>query len=519
MRFSTSLKTFLSRSALAAVALLPLQAFAQSATAFLSAPQDSVTLRMAETRYKHSFKVSEAGQEKLVRISPTSRGNTMWLNLGKDSLAITYKGRDKERYTLSNGKDTVQLVFSFFSPPAHEPLVKKGTEEYGKQQYALAADFYQQALKATPTGAHTRTTYYNLACCYALLGQKEPALKALEQAVKAGYKNVAHLKRDSDLDILRKEKGYLQLVNKLEKTQAQLGDPFKAQLVTTDVHNFWKAYDAAAKHPAQKQEIFEKQYFGKASAGLQDYFENKIGSVELFMNNLVNKPAFFPAIRKNTLQVDAMKPAIYQSFQKMKELYPAATFPNVYFVIGRYNSAGTVSDNGLLIGIDQFSRSADVPLQELNLWERNNYNYVHNVPPLIAHELIHFIQSDRNDTTLLSNALTEGMADFIGELISGVNTNQRIHDFANPREKQIWEEFQKEMYLKRAYNWIANGNQERPDRPADLGYYMGYKICEAYYTKATDKKQAVKDILEMKDAKAFFEQSGYADKFLQANNR
>ncbi|GAA4310708.1 TPR end-of-group domain-containing protein [Nibribacter koreensis] len=404
-------------------------------------------------------------------------------------------------------------MFSFYTPPAHEAFNKKGTEEYNKKNYTQAIDQYQQAIKATPQGAHVRSTYYNIACCYALLGQKEPALKALQQAVKAGYKNVSHLKTDTDLDLLRKEKTYLQVVGQLEKQQAQLGDPLKAQLVTTDVHNFWKAYDLAAKNPTKQQEIFEQQYFGKASVGLQDYFQNKISSVELFLNNLNNKQAFFPAIRKNTLQVDAMKPAIYQSFQKMKELYPAATFPNVYFVIGRYNSAGTASDNGLLIGIDQFSRTEDVPLHELNLWERNNYNYVHNVPPLIAHELIHFIQSNQNDTTLLANALTEGMADFIGELISGVNTNKRIHDFANPRERQIWKEFKQEMYLQRAYNWIGNGNQERPDRPADLGYYMGYKICEAYYNKAQDKKQAIKDILEMKDAKAFFEQSGYAQKF------
>ncbi|MBC3540585.1 hypothetical protein H7U12_12905 [Rufibacter sp. H-1] len=468
---------------------------------------------MKESNLNYTFHVSEAGKETLIRINPKSRPNVLWVHTGKDSLAVRYRNNPREKFRLTNGKDTTQLVFSYFTSPAHEDLNKQGTDAYTKKNYPQAVALYQKAINATPNGAHVRSAYYNMACSYALMGQKAPALKALEQAVNAGYKNVAHLKKDTDLDILRQEKKYLQLVSRLEKQNAQLGDPLKAQLVTTDVHNFWKAYDLAAKNPARQQEIFEQEYFNKASVGLQDYFASKIGSVEQFLNNLNNKTAFFPAIRRNTLAVDTMKAGIYQSFQKMKELYPDATFPNVYFVVGRYSSAGTVSDNGLLIGIDQYSRSPEVPLHELSLWERNNFDYVKNVPPLVAHELIHFIQTDRNDTTLLSNALSEGMADFIGELISGMNANRRLHEFANPREKQVWEAFQKEMYLNRAYNWIANGSQERPDHPADLGYYMGYKICEAYYQKATDKKQAVKDILEIKDARAFFEQSGYADKF------
>jgi hypothetical protein len=49
-------------------------------------------------------------------------------------------------------------------------------------------------------------------------------------------------------------------------------------------------------------------------------------------------------------------------------------------------------------------------------------------------------------------------------------------------------------------------------RPADLGYYVGYKICEAYYQAARDKKQAVKDILEMKDFNEFLKDSGYEQK-------
>ena len=42
---------------------------------------------------------------------------------------------------------------------------------------------------------------------------------------------------------------------------------------------------------------------------------------------------------------------------------------------------------------------------------------------------------------------------------------------------------------------------------------MGYKICEAYYRAAKDKKQAMKDILEIKDFIQFLRDSGYEQKF------
>ena len=63
------------------------------------------------------------------------------------------------------------------------------------------------------------------------------------------------------------------------------------------------------------------------------------------------------------------------------------------------------------------------------------------------------------------------------------------------------------MWLNRANNWVGNSTQETAERPADLGYWVGHMICKAYYINASDKKQAVHDILHIKDYKAFYEKS------------
>ena len=62
-------------------------------------------------------------------------------------------------------------------------------------------------------------------------------------------------------------------------------------------------------------------------------------------------------------------------------------------------------------------------------------------------------------------------------------------------------------------NGVANPEQETPEKPCDLGYYVGYKICQAYYEQAAAKKRAVADLLPATDFAALLDRSGYARKW------
>lgn len=108
--------------------------------------------------------------------------------------------------------------------------------------------------------------------------------------------------------------------------------------------------------------------------------------------------------------------------------------------------------------------------------------------------------------------IVEGSADFIAELIAGKHINHHLHKWGDPREQQLWEDLQRSMATNDATLWLYNGNKIK-DRPADLGYYIGYKIVESYYKHASDKKQAIKDILEISDFDEFLKASRYAEKF------
>jgi hypothetical protein len=222
----------------------------------------------------------------------------------------------------------------------------------------------------------------------------------------------------------------------------------------------------------------------------------------------------YAGIRKNSLAVDGspeVKEAIRVGFRRLKALYADAVFPDVYFVIGRLNSAGTTSSDGLLIGVEMNGRDESTPVDELTSWERAVTGRIADLPHIVAHELVHIQQSNAGGEgrTLLLFSLREGAADFIAELTSGAHTNRAQHAYGNAHEHELWKEFRKDMQGSDLSHWLFQGDRAT-DRPADLGYYIGYKICEAFYRHASDKSEAVRQIIRITDADAFLQESGYA---------
>ena len=294
-------------------------------------------------------------------------------------------------------------------------------------------------------------------------------------------------------------------------------NPEKAEIVTSDIRLFWRAYDMAK--PENNLIIYRDEYFKKGSAGLQEFLGKKIGNSCNLVTAIEAAPKYYASLRAQSAKVENYKPQMLASFKKLKEIYSDAVFPNVYFVVGRMNTGGTATFKGLLIGVEMYGKTDDASLAELNNWQKRVVGKVERIPFIVAHELVHYQQKNAHltalfggEVSLLGKSLSEGSADFVGELIAGDNENPHLHEYGNRREKQLWLEFKKEMNGNDASNWLYQGDKAK-DKPADLGYYIGYKIVESYYNKAKDKKQAIKDILEIKDFNHFLKASGYDEKF------
>ena len=291
-------------------------------------------------------------------------------------------------------------------------------------------------------------------------------------------------------------------------------NPDDVRLVTSDICNFWRAYDMSeGKATEEKIEIYEKEYLAKGSIGLEDFVNSRIKSAEELVKAIEARPKYYASIRESSNRVPEMTDRIRNYMHIWKNLYDEAVFQDVYFVIGRMTSAGTTSRNGLLIGTEILCRTDDSPVEELPPVYINLIRPIEYLPYVVIHELIHPQQKyDFEGNTLLGHSIMEGAADFLGELASGGFLNQLQHEYGQVHETELWEDFSKEMLQDNFSNWLYNYFENLGDRPPDMGYYIGYRICESYYEKMDDKHQAIRDILAIKDgpdALRFLQESGY----------
>jgi uncharacterized protein YjaZ len=128
------------------------------------------------------------------------------------------------------------------------------------------------------------------------------------------------------------------------------------------------------------------------------------------------------------------------------------------------------------------------------------------IPGIVAHELIHF-QQHHAAATLLGASFNEGAADFLGAMASGKPLNGPKERYGMLHEHELWQEFKQHLDDSSLGSWMYAGPQG--DRPADLGYFLGHRIAEAYYNRAADKPQAIRDIIAARQVKELLAQSGY----------
>lgn len=269
-------------------------------------------------------------------------------------------------------------------------------------------------------------------------------------------------------------------------------DPDSAGFVTTDIDNFWIAYDQF--HQDTSKNPFGAGYIDIGSQGVLGFLKYRIVDKEHLKSVVIDKKDAYDGIRQNSLRMMEKEKQCRSIFYAMKYWYPRAVFPPVYFVIGAFNSGGTASDDGLIIGIEM---------------QKN----VDNIPYMIAHELIHFQQHKTNNPTLLTQSIHEGAADFLGELIGGYNTNKTAVEYGRKHRDKLCAEFASRMNGVDFTDWLY-GLSGKDDRPSDLGYWMGYEIVKAYFDKEKDKRRAIEKIINMENYLSLLKESGYLKSYL-----
>lgn len=104
-------------------------------------------------------------------------------------------------------------------------------------------------------------------------------------------------------------------------------------------------------------------------------------------------------------------------------------------------------------------------------------------------------------------SLIEGIAELVSELTTGEVSYAYLAELVRGREKEIETAFVADQDKTDLSGWLYNTHP--PDKLGDLGYWVGYRIAKAYWLRASDKRAALADLLQMTDPKAILAQSGW----------
>lgn len=273
----------------------------------------------------------------------------------------------------------------------------------------------------------------------------------------------------------------------------------KIELVnTTDIDRFWQAYDSIAvtTDSSRQVEIIQRLYVNKGTPGLLAFMKARSYDAGLWAQLIRKYPKFWQSIRPNTLRVKNEVGAINKSIAALKKLYPEMRPAAMYFTIGGLRSGGTTTGDMVLVGAEIATADRYTDASELSDWLKNVFRnqQSNNLVSLNIHEYIHTQQKGDDGLLLLAQCIKEGSADFIAELVTGQKNNNAYMLYGRAHEQELKDKFKIEMFSGAMGNWLYNGSS-RPH--PDLGYFMGYRICQSYYQHHLTKRQAIKTMVEL----------------------
>jgi hypothetical protein len=265
-----------------------------------------------------------------------------------------------------------------------------------------------------------------------------------------------------------------------------------------DVDRFYKIYDAAGGHPTADQ--LQHDYLDPGSDGLHHLAKVRNVSGTAIAKTLTEHPEIYSDAKRCMVVLPRVRQRLETALLKLGDLYPEAKFPPVTILVGKGKPVAVGAPNsGVQVGLEALCATN---------WLNPNVEdrFVH----VIAHEYAHTQQSrvlaDDEHPTVLELSLIEGAAEFTAELISGDVAYSQFGASTKGREKEIETAFISDEDNTDLSQWFNNSTREKP---GDLGYWVGYRIAKAYYQHAGDKRQALREILEMTDPKAFLAKSGW----------
>jgi hypothetical protein len=268
---------------------------------------------------------------------------------------------------------------------------------------------------------------------------------------------------------------------------------------TEDVDRFYDLYERTRGKPTAAE--LQQFYVEPGSEGLQHLMKMRSSvNAERIAKALVDQPGLYTHARTCLAALPLIRERLRQTFENLLRLYPEASRPPITILISRGRPVAIAGPGaGVQVSLEALCSETAARFLGADINDRFVY--------LIAHEYVHVQQAPEvPNPTVLERALVEGVAEFVGELISGGVSNEAVHLSARGREREIEEKFAAEQDQKDLSAWFDNTTEKDVGQ---LGYWVGYRIAKAYYLSAKDRQAAIRDMIRMTDTRDFLARSGW----------
>ena len=295
----------------------------------------------------------------------------------------------------------------------------------------------------------------------------------------------------------------------------------QAKIITSDIDHFWNAYDqlANARKKSDSIDIIQKEYIDQASPQFRKFLKARKFTAPEYVAILARYPDFWLSIRPLTENIVQRKEEINRILDELSGQLPHFKRPDICFAIGCLRTGGTTSRHLILVGFEIAAANDWVDKSGMDDWLQGVLGNTGDIVAMVAHEAVHTQQSGlpwgeifslikHKRLTLLNMAIMEGSCDFITKDLLGISINSVLHVYGEQHRNELIREFDQAISEK-PYDysqWLYYGNNIK-NRPADLGYYLGYLISRAFYQHSEFKSQALKTLLKRGKYKRVFKES------------
>ena len=244
--------------------------------------------------------------------------------------------------------------------------------------------------------------------------------------------------------------------------------PDQARVHVEDVERFYAVFETRDEPGFVRR--LRRDYLKAGSPGLQK-FRPRIGSARQLAREVQLSEMYYAQLQAELARVPDMEASFQAVFNELEARYPDGVYPDVYVLVGRFLSGGTVADEGLLIGGELYGLTDQTDLDEVPGFIASSIKPVSELDAIVAHDLIHY-QQKYGQGDRLAQVLTEGSADYVGEVLAGRHINAELHAHGRQHDEDVKQRFCPTRHAEGAGAWLYRmGTVDGV--PKDLGYYVG----------------------------------------------